>query len=415
MARNAKATWIKRGLLALLLLGLVGASVHALRPQPVPVDLATVARETIEVTVDEEGKTRIRDVFEVSAPVGGRLMRVDLEVGDVVSGGESVVARIRPVDPAPLDIRTRRELEAAVSAARAAVALARAEVARARSELAFAVGDFARAEELALRGNISQKALDRARVEKETQEAALDMAEANLELSRRELESAEARLIGPEDPGVLGARGECCVLIRAPVDGRVLTLLKESEQVVRAGEPILEIGDPTNLEIVVELLSSDAVRIEEGALARIDNWGGEGVLEAVVDRVSPAGFTKVSALGIEEQRVETILRLAAPPETRARLGHDFRVFARILVLRREDALAVPLGALFRRGADWAVYRLVGGRARETLVEIGPRNREVAAVTSGLEAGDRVVLHPTDRVADAVPIVERGAPDRLGAP
>lgn len=410
MARNAKATWIKRGLLALLLLGLVAASVHALRPQPVPVDLATIGRETIEVTVDEEGKTRIRDVFEVSSPVGGRLMRVDLEVGDAVAKGDSVVARIRPVDPAPLDLRTRRELEAAVSAARAAVALARAEVTRARSELAFAVSDLARAEELAVRGNISQKALDQARVEQETGAAALDMAEANLELSRRELESAEARLIGPEDPDVLGADAECCVLVRAPVDGRVLSLLKESEQVIRAGEPILEIGDPANLEIVVELLSSDAVRVEEGAPARIENWGGEGVLEAVVDRVSPAGFTKVSALGIEEQRVETILRLTAPPAARARLGHDFRVFARILVLRREDTLAVPLGALFRRGEDWAVYRLADGRARETVVEIGPRNREVAAVFDGLDAGDRVVLHPSDRVADGVAAIARGAAD-----
>ena len=194
--------------------------------------------------------------------------------------------------------------------------------------------------------------------------------------------------------------------VRAPVSGRVLKILRESQQVVESGEPLLEIGDPRDLEIVVDLLSTDAVKIETGAEARIEAWGGGVDLRARVRRIDPAGFTKVSALGIEEQRVNTILDIADPPEKWTALGHDFRVFVRITVWSSESSLRVPLGALFRKGRDWAVFKVEDGRARLALVKIGHRNAEMAEVQDGLAAGDRVVLHPSDRIADGVRIARR---------
>lgn len=399
--------WIKRSLATAAFAAAVGALVYALLPQPVAVDAAMIARGFMQVTVDEEGKTRIREIYRISAPIAGKVQRSPRKVGDDVIAGETVVAVIRPNDPPFLDRRARRELEAAVSAARAAITHAETEVRKARTELRFAESDFERSKSLSQTNVISERAMERSALDVDVRKDALAAAEANLDLRKRELDSAQARLIGPEDTGVYAIDPpSCCVEVRAPVSGRVLKMVTESEQVVQAGALLLEVGDPKDLEIVVELLSSDAVKVAAGKEATIEGWGSGRSLKAKVRRVEPSGFTKVSALGIEEQRVNVVLDIVEPPDAWAELGHDFRVFARIVVWRSANVLRVPLGALFRSNSKWSVFRIEDGRARLVPVEIGQRNPEVAEVTSGLGEGDRVILHPSDRVGDGVSVEER---------
>jgi len=398
---------IKRALLAGFALLLFASLVYALLPSPILVDVAVIKRGPLEVTVDEEGETRIREIYTVSAPIAGKVRRSPREVGDKVVKGETVVAVIQPGDPSFLDVRKRRELEAAVAADEAAVSHAKTHIIRTVAELKFARSDLSRAQSLANRGTISKRTLEKADMGVGVAVAALDEAKSDLELRKRELDSAKARLIGPETQSSSTEQGDdCCVQVKAPEGGRVLKILNESEQVVAAGAPLLEIGDPQDLEIVVDLLSTDAVKVTEGAPAHIEGWGGGKSLEARVRRIDPAGFTKVSALGIEEQRVNTVLDMIDVKSKWRQLGHDFRVFVRISVWSSGNALRVPLSALFRTGNAWAVFEAVDGQARLTTVEIGQRNTEHAEVLNGLESGDRVILHPSDRVTDGVGIAER---------
>jgi HlyD family secretion protein len=406
MGTAMNGTWIKRALLAGLALLVAAGFYYALAPKPVLVDTGTIARAPMRVTVDEEGETRIREIYVVSAPIGGKVLRSPREVGDVAEKNKTLVAVIQPEAPSFLDIRRRRELEAAVAAAKASIVLTESEIRRARSELEFARSDLKRTQSLAERGTVSQRTLEKATLEAQVREAELAQAEANLDLRKRELESAKARLIGPEQSSVHDTGASCCVEVYAPENGRVLKIYHESEQIVQSGAPLLEIGDPHDLEIVVDLLSTDMVKVKPGAEAHIEGWGGPGILNAHVRRIDPAGFTKVSALGIEEQRVNAILDLTDPKEKWAALGHDFRVFARITVWQSDDTLTVPLSALFRHGQDWAVFKVEDGQARLVKVEIGERNTERAQLLSGLAEGDRVIVHPSDRVSDGVSVEER---------
>jgi len=398
--------WLKYLLFGGLSAACVAAFAYVLAPKPVPVDSARIDRGPIVVTVDEEGKTRIRDVYTVSAPITGRLLRLPVKVGDPVAALITPVASILPVTPAFLDQRTKTELIAAAAAAEAAVGLAEAELARKQSEARYAKSNLERAERLAKSATISQRAFEKAALDQDTATAAVRQAEANLALRRHEFASANARLIEPDalpDPET----GSCCVVVNAPAGGVVLKLIQESEMVIKAGAPILEIGDTGNLEIVVDLLSTDAVRIAEGASATVENWGGKP-LNARVSRIDPAGFTKISALGIEEQRVTTVLQLSDPQTLWATLGHDFRVYVRINEWVGEDALRVPLSALFRVGANWAVFRVDQGRARQVTVTLGHRNSEYAEILNGLDENDAIILFPNDRIADGTAVAERNA-------
>ncbi len=386
---------------------ILGALYYALRPAAVPVDTAAITRGALTVAVEEEGKTRIKDVFIVSAPITGRVQRSPLEVGDAVEKNITPVAAIEPSPPPFLDLRSQIELEAMIKASRAAVDLARAEIVQIKAELDFAQKELERAKSLSARDIVTQRALERARTDVETRKAALARAEANLTVQERALESIKARSIGPEGSLVERYGQTCCLTVTSPVSGRVLEIYKKSEQIVPQGTPLVEIGDPANLEIVVELLSADAVRVTEGAPAIITAWGGPD-LAAKVTRVEPTGFTKVSALGIEEQRVRVLLDLEKPPaeEGSKRLGHGYRVFVRVTIHAIRDALLVPLGALFRHKDAWAVYVDDGGTAELRLIEIGHRDTARAEVTKGLQKGERIVLHPSDRVVGGVRIVER---------
>lgn len=392
--------------IAVIVLGMIGL---AFMPQSVPADLVEVRRGALAVTVNEEGQTRVRDVYTVSAPVGGRVLRIGSEVGDPVTEQVTVVATIQPTDPSFLDARSLSRAEASEKAAEAAQTLAVADVTRAEAELEFAQSEFRRAQRLAAKGTVSQATLDRARLDLRTRAAAVDEAKAALQMRDFELENARATLIQPgeADSENIGGGSGCCVPVRSPVTGRVLRIIQESEAIVLPGAPLIEVGDDNDLEIVVDLLSEDAVRVTEGDRVAIEDWGGPVVLNGIVRRVEPFGFTKVSALGIEEQRVNVIIDFEDPPEAWSELGHGFRLDTRIFVWEAEDVLKLPVSALFREGDAWVVFREADGDAVLTPVEIGRRNALEAEVVAGLEEGDRVVVHPSDRVVDGVSLEPRG--------
>ncbi len=408
-----RANWMKRAGWALVLGVILAGVIWFAWPRPLAVDLAIVTKAPMEVTIDDEAKTRVRHVYTVSAPVAGKVLRIShpfgdrgisVHVGDQVTADETVVAVMRPTTPSFIDARSREELQAALAAAEAAVNLAEAEVRRMEAALEFSRGELRRAETLARTDAVSVRSLEKARFDVVTNEAMLASAKAQREVRRYERASVAARLIEPSSaPPQLNSA--CCIQLRAPVTGRVLKIIQDSEAVVAAGAPLIEIGDPRDLEVVADLLSNDAVQIKPGARVRIDGWGGSTIQGRVI-RVDPAGFLKVSALGIEEQRVRTTIDFVDPPEAWSRLGHDYRVIVHVVIWNAQDALSVPVGALFRKGEDWAVFAIKDGRARATVVKIGHRNNRMAEILSGLLEGDQVVLHPSDRVKDGISVSKR---------
>ncbi len=375
----------------------------ALREQPALVDTATVAEGPMTVTIDQEGVTRVRNVYTVSAPIAGQVDRTSLEEGDQVVANKTVVASIRPPDPPLIDKRTEIELLAAIEAARSAVAQAELEHQRALAALELARADLDRATRLFGSNIVSEREMQRATTEVALQEAQVKTTEARIRQRQAELNSAKARLTRPGDEFLDFPGRNCCVEVTAPIDGVVLSVEVKSEQAVTAGTPLATVGDPRDLEIAVDLLSEDAVRIRPGLKVQITEWGGDRDLDAVVRRVDPSAFTKISALGIEEQRVNAVLDLAKPEPL---LGHGYRVFARLAIWSADNALQVPIAALFRNNGVWAVFRVVDSRCQLTPVGIGNLNDKTAEVKSGLSAGDIVVLHPSDILSDGSLIAQR---------
>ncbi len=396
---------IRRILYLIIALAIVGAIVYALLPRPVPVDLAEVTRGPLTVVVEEEGETRIRERYVVSAPLSGRIRRVDVDPGDPVEGGQTLLAAIDPVEPALLDARALAEAEARVRVARAAQERAGPEVERALAAAEYAELDLRRIREAFERGAATPQEVDLAELTARTRRAELRSAQFDAEVARFEVELAEAALLRTrptsESPGEPQP-----FEIRSPVDGRVLRVLQESAAVVSPGTPLVEVGDPTDLEIVIDVLSSDAVRIRPGAPITLERWGGSRPLRAAVRVVEPAGFTKISALGVEEQRVNIVADFTSPQEDRAGLGDAYRVEAAIEVWSDDDVLRVPTSALFRHEGQWAVFVADRGRARLRTVTIGERNASHAAVLDGLKEGEQVLIYPSDRVRDGVAVVER---------
>ena len=377
----------------------------ALWPTSVPVDTAIVARGPLVVTIDEEGRTRVRHRFVVSAPVAGRVLRIELEPGDAVTRGD-VVARVRAETAPLLDTRTRAEAQAAIEGARNAQGQARAEEQGARTVLAQAERELARARELAKSGLTTPRETDVREAEVLTAADAVKAAAYAVAVAASELQRVEARL-APPTADISGR----VIGVTSPVDGVILKRLRESETVAPAGDPLLEIGDPRQLEIVSDLLSTDAVRVQPGARAMIEQWGGSRGLEAKVRRVEPSGFTKISALGVEEQRVNVVLDFVDPAEAWTALGDAYRVEVRIVVWEAGSVLKVPTSALFRVGDAWAVYVVEGGLAKQTLVEIGRQTGQDAEVRSGLVESTPVVVHPSDTLADGARVQPRAAPSR----
>ena len=401
MSMRARQIVMWGGLCGLLVAGLG----FAFWPRPVLVDLTVAERGSLVVTADEEGQTRVRDIFVVSSPISGRVRRIESDVGDEVVAGETIVARIEPIDPSFLDVRSEAEAKAAIQAAAAAKALSEAKLAEAQANLDFARADLGRARRLIQTDTISERALDEAERAFKTRTAAVATFKAELKMRDSELAKARARLVSPIETQRL--HGSCdCVSINAPVSGRILRLIRESEGVVQAGDALVEIGNPRDLEIVVDFLSTDAVKVAPGQRAIIEEWGGEDRLAGRVRRVEPYGFTKVSALGIEEQRVNVIVDFTDPPDRWKRLAHGFRVEVRVVLWEREKVLKLPLTALFRVGDRWNVFVEESGRARLRTVELGRSNGLQGEITGGLREGERVILHPSDRVSDGVRVGAR---------
>ncbi len=394
-------------LFGLVILAGAGGMVYEMsKPETVPVDIAVLSRGGLEVTVNADGMTRIKDVFDVSAPVGGRVLRSPVAIGDHVIGGETVVARIEPGEPAFLDERARAQAEAAVAQAEAALGLADAEVRAAEADLNSAQKSFDRVVALHDRAAASDAQLDQAEMALDVAAAHFDSALATRKMRASEVLAAKAVLIEPDGEDVARDTEDCCIQLMAPVSGQVLSVENESARPVMAGAPLLAIGPKKDLEITVELLSTDAVRIAPGARAYVERWGGDRALEAVVREIEPAAFTKVSALGIEEQRVKVLLDFTSPESERPALGHKYRVYLRVVEWSGDDVLRLPISALFREDGDWAVFVVREGRAALTRVEIGQRNTDFAEVLDGLGVNDTVITHPSDRVADGVMVVDR---------
>ena len=390
--------WIKRLGLLTIILAVAAGGYLMIRPQPVSVDVVEIVRGDIETTVDEEGKTRVKDVYRISAPMTGKLERLSVKVGDYLAAGERI-ARIRSVDPPIRDLRTRRELAAATKAARAMVLLSGAEIAKANSSLSFARSDLERAKRLVKSKTITVRRLEQAELEVAVKEALVTEANANLELRRRQLESAQARQLQPIDLSTAVTEDQCCVALVTPVAGSVLQLFAESERVVLAGSHILDVGNIKDLEIVVDLLSADAVTITAGTPARIKGWGGKEILNARVRSVDPAGFTKVSALGIEEQRVNVILDITDPKKIWEKLGHSYRVTVRVITSHKTDVLRIPISALFRVENNWASYVDENGTSTLKLLKLGNFSLTHAEVLSGLEQGEKVIVFPSDQITN----------------
>jgi HlyD family secretion protein len=381
-------------ILAAIVFGVVALLVLGFRPQPVLVDQARVQRAAMEVVVEEEGRTRVRERFEISAPLAGYLRRIVVEPGDPVAE-DQVLALVAPMRAEPLDPRRRAQAEAQVAGARAAVRSAENRVRALAAEAEFAASEVARLRRLAIDGNVSRVEVERAEVTARTTIEALEEAEERVEVVRQELNAAQTQLaFAGED-----SNAQDIVTVRSPIEGRILRRHRESEGVVMAGERLLEIADVDVLEVETDVLSADAVRIRPGQSVRFARWGGQPELDGVVTRVEPAGFTKVSALGVEEQRVWVISEITAEREAWRALGDGFRVESRFVVWAEADVLQVPSAAVFRHDNGWAVFRIEEARARLVPVRIGERSALRVQVLEGLAEGDQVVPHPPDQLQD----------------
>lgn len=392
---------VLRKLPAVLVAAVVAAALaYGFWPVPIEVDVAAAARGTLQVTVNDDGKTRIREKYIVSAPVSGKLFRVELEAGDSVSAGETVLARIEPSDPTLLDARALAESEARVRAAEASGRQAEAALLRAKEAHELAGHDYARALDLVQTKAIPMAEFDATEHRERMAQADVRSAEFGVSVARFELELAKAALIRTQPPAA-ESDAEAPLTITSPITGLVLRVFEENAGVVAPGRPILEIGDPHDLEMVIDVLSTDAVKIQPGAKVVVEHWGGPGELEATVRRVEPAAFLKVSALGVEEQRVNVIADFACPLEQRKTLGDAYRIEARIVVEEAIDVIKVPAGTLLRRGDAWTVFRIADGRAVSQQVEIGRSNGLETEIRDGINVGDLLVLYPADAVEDGV--------------
>lgn len=393
---------VSRVIGGLVVVAIVGAIVVAFLPSPVEVELAQVDRGELRVTVDEDGRTRIRERYTVSAPLAGQLRRIQLRAGDTVEAGRTTLARIDPSDPTLLDARTEAEAAARVRRAEAAVRRAETDLQRAGAELGHAEQEMTRVQRAAAQESATEREVDVAVTAWRVATESFNAARFEGEIATFELELAEAALMRSRphrgDDGE-GAEHDPQLMIDSPIDGRVLRVFEESTAVVQAGTPLLEVGDPTDLEIVVDVLSTDAVQIPPGAPVLIEYWGGDRTLTGRVRLVEPQAFTKVSALGVEEQRVNVIIDFVDPPEERRTLGDAYRIEARIVIWEDSQALRVPTSAIFRTDGHWAVYVVEDGRARFREVSLGRQAGLLAEVLDGLDEGESIIVHPGDEVED----------------
>jgi len=394
--------WARRFPALLVLLVVGGLLVYGFWPVPISVDVVQAKRGTFQVTVNEDGKTRIREKYIVSAPVSGNLFRIKLQEGDPIKADQTVLARIEPGDPTLLDARAEAEAAARVRAAEATVKQSEATLQRTREAYELAQHDYKRAINLLQSKTITVSEFDEFEHRQGMAQADVQSAGFALAVAKFELELAQAALISTR-PNSSNDQSPRTLTMTSPINGRILRVLHENAGVVTPGTPLLEFGDPYDLEMEIDVLSTDAVKILPGAKLLIEHWGGPGELEGVVRLVEPSAFLKISALGVEEQRVNVIADFSSPFEQRKTLGDGYRIETRIIVDEARDVIKAPSGTLFREGNLWHVFRVVDGRAKLQPVEIGMGNGLETEITSGVEEGDTLILYPTDKIKDGTPV------------
>jgi len=373
-----------------------------LAPRPLAVAIAQAEKGTFVLSISDEGKTRIHDIYQVSAPVAGQLKRIDVEIGDQVLAARTVIAEIEPSNPSFLDARGKTQLTASIQAAESAMSIAQAELLEAEAELSFADKEFTRIAALRAKKIAAERELDNALRLKNSAQAALETARAALQMRQYQFEEIKAMQVSPVTSSLSGAACEC-LNIYSPIDGLVMKVHNRSAGVIAAATPLLEVGNPNDLEILVELLSTDAVQVEVGQQAQVHNWGGPGSLPAQVTQVEPIGFTKVSALGIEEQRVNVLLVFTGNQTQWSRLGHGYQVDVEILLRQEDEQLLLPLTALVRQQGHWAVYLVKNNYAQLTKVEVAGLNNQFANIVGGIEEGQHYVLYPNNEVSHGVKV------------
>jgi HlyD family secretion protein len=401
----AKRSFLRPGPLAIsaLIAAVVIAALYlTIRKPPYAVDLATVTQGPMTVTIDDEGETRVHDLFVVAAPINGRLTRIEIEPGDPVIAGQTIVAQMTPTTPDFLDNRNETRVRAQIQALEAVIASSAMRIEQARAERTLAAQQQARVEALFERGFATRAALDSANAAVSRTNAAVSEAATATEAARFDRDAVRANLVTPGS----GPQGGKSLAVRSPTSGTVMRVARESEATVAAGTPLVELGNPRDLEIVTDLLSADAVRLPPGARVLIDNWGGATPLNGIVRRIEPFGFTKISALGVEEQRVNVIIDISDPPEKWVRLGHGFRVIIRAVEWETANALQLPVSALFRDKGKWAVFAVENGRAKLMPITIGRINDERAELLRGLRKGATVILHPSEKITDDARVQRR---------
>ncbi len=384
----------RRLLWSLIALTLAAVLVWGLTPAPVRVETARAAVAPLQVTLEEEGRTRVRDRYVLSPPVAGYLRRIAIRVGDPVRAGQTL-AVLEPLRAEALDDRRRAEAQARVDAATAGLSAAGEAVNAALTDAALAKSEFDRLQKLMPTQAVTEQQLAAARAASQRAEAALRSARFSEDVARHDLQAAQTALRYAGEPA---AARQGALALKSPADGAVLRILRDSEGVAAAGTPLLEVGDPAALEVVVDVLSADAVQLQAGMPLRLERWGGEP-LDAVIRRVEPVGFTRVSALGVDEQRVTVVADIVSPAALWVRLGDGYRLEARFLLWSAERVLQIPAAALFRQGAGWAVFRVTDGRARLTPVTVGHRNGLEAEILGGLREQAVVVVQPDGRLQD----------------
>lgn len=392
---------IRRLLLALIGLALLGGLIYAFLPKPVGVDIATVTRGPLMVTVDEDGKTRLKERYIVAAPLAGKLQRIEWKAGDAVEAGKTLIATIEPTDPELLDPRAKAEAEARVLAAESKLSRSAPELQRTLSAMQFAESRLARFRQLNEKNAATKDDVEERELLFQTAAEEYKSAKFAEEIARYEVDLAKAALVRTRSNSTDGQ-----FEIKSPITGRVLRVQQESATIVTPGTALVELGDPRDLEIEVDVLSSDAVQVRPGARVFLEQWGGEKPLQARVRLVEPSAFTKISALGVEEQRVNVIADFVDPLEMRPTLGDQYRVEARIVTWEKDDVLRVPTSSLFRDGDEWSVFVIDDMKARLATVKIGRRNSREAEVLDGLTENQQVVRYHSDKLHDGVTVFER---------
>jgi HlyD family secretion protein len=389
----------KRFILIIVIIAIIGAIAYGFRPMPVIVEIAQAVRAPMKVVIEEEGRTRVKERYEITAPVAGYLARIDLAVGDTVMRGQILFSMTPPL-PDMLDLRRRAQTQAQVAARESALRMAQQETIAAGAIADLAKSELNRVEKLVKAKHVTQDELDQAQAELRRAAAAQRAAEFNVDVARHELEAARSVLRYSVSDKAANPEQ---LTINSSIHGAVLKLFRESEGLVQAGQTLLEVGDPKSLEVIVDVLSTDAVKITQGTPVEIKRWGGDEIIRGEVKLVEPIGFTKISALGVEEQRVWVVVEILTPHDAWRRLGDGYRVEAGFIIWRQDNVLQIPTSALFRYQQDWAVFIQRNGVAVRQPVNVGKRNGLVAEITAGLSEGQHVITHPSDDIDDGARI------------